>query len=194
MSEEITNGDFTYKLYDNGFHYGDHNLTEEEKKLKSWHPINQDEVKLAESWIDALRQAGEYQLFSADEKLSYYTQNKIRGSYSLKHTAERWAGSYISNGAMIQAARNKGLATIHEEGINCQIGIYFTKKQRNEYYLHGRNIPMTQGDVEREKKEQRERQRSALGGMDIMWKRATREAGCEVKVSHEVSTLFKEIK
>ena len=176
MVEEIIYEDRTYKLGRQGLRYCHPNMTEEER-MKGLHSIKEEGVSLAEAWIDALREAGEYQLFSADEKLTRYARSKLRGSYSLKHTAERWAGTYISNGEMIQAARNKGLATIisRGEGLNCQIGIYFTKKQENEYYLHKRNIPMTQGDLEREKK-------------------ALERSAWEPTVSHEVSTLFKEIK
>jgi hypothetical protein len=48
-------------------------------------------------------------------------------SYGLKHVVERWANTYISNGAFIQASLNLGLVVEPEEpswrGINCFVNV-----------------------------------------------------------------------
>jgi hypothetical protein len=43
----------------------------------------------------------------------------------LKHVIERWASSYVSNGACIEAARQLGLALRGPSGpsLNCFIGV-----------------------------------------------------------------------
>lgn len=53
------------------------------------------EVELCEKWIKEFARARK-------------TINCSSNSYSLKHTVERWSGTYISNGAFIQAALNLG--------------------------------------------------------------------------------------
>lgn len=40
------------------------------------------------------------------------TANTSIGSYGLKHAVERWAGTYISNGAFIEAARHVGAGIV----------------------------------------------------------------------------------
>jgi hypothetical protein len=51
-------------------------------------------------------------------------QQPRRSSYYLKHAAEKWAGAYISNGALIAAAVHLGFAIERApSNINAQIGV-----------------------------------------------------------------------
>lgn len=59
------------------------------------HPIDQEEVALAKIFLSKL------------EKTTSVNR-RCRGSYGLKHDAERYAGNYISNGALIAAAVELG--------------------------------------------------------------------------------------
>lgn len=59
------------------------------------YPINPDEVSLAKTFLSKL------------EKTTSVNRH-CRGSYGLKHDAERYAGNYISNGALIAAAVELG--------------------------------------------------------------------------------------
>ena len=45
-----------------------------------------------------------------------------RGSYVLKHAAERWAGAHVQNGAFIVAAALSGFQPVHSRypGPNCR--------------------------------------------------------------------------
>jgi hypothetical protein len=51
------------------------------------------------------------------------------GSYGLKHEAERLAGGYISNGALIAAACLEGYA-VEREGPNARFSLSFTGEYR----------------------------------------------------------------
>ena len=61
----------------------------QEEKLK-WKP-NLDEVDLAMRFIQ-------------EHAVPRRVSSRSQGSYGLKHAVERWAGTYISNGAFIAAA------------------------------------------------------------------------------------------
>ena len=50
-------------------------------------------------------------------------------SYGLKHAAEKWAGAYITNGALIAAAVHLGFPiTPCPSAINCWIGVASVRK------------------------------------------------------------------
>jgi len=53
------------------------------------------------------------------------TRTPRRGSYWLKHVVERWVDTYVSNGALIQAALDEGLVVVpHGYGLpNAGIGV-----------------------------------------------------------------------
>jgi hypothetical protein len=57
------------------------------------------------------------------------TIRRIDSSYGLKHVAERWSGTYISNGAFIAAAYLEGYA-IEREGPNALFSLSFTREYR----------------------------------------------------------------
>jgi hypothetical protein len=60
------------------------------------------------------------------------TPNPNTGSYGLKHIIEKWAGTYISNGAFILAAYRMGYRVIPEEPLspNALVCLNFPKDQR----------------------------------------------------------------
>ena len=54
--------------------------------------------------------------------------NRRQGSYGLKHTAEKWAGAYISNGALIAAALALGYEARRFPGSpNCSFNMDVTE-------------------------------------------------------------------
>lgn len=60
--------------------------------------------------------------------------NDRRWSYSLKHTVERWADLYISNGAFIQAAIELGYNYKRvQNGLNANFDMIFPRRGTNEY-------------------------------------------------------------
>jgi hypothetical protein len=59
--------------------------------------------------------------------------NRRRSSYGLKHSAERWAGTYISNGASLMAAHRLGLKIVPlGDGINARLNVSEKSIQRLE--------------------------------------------------------------
>lgn len=56
-------------------------------------------------------------------------------SYAAKHWAERWAGSYVSNGALLVAAHHCGVPMRESRGVigpalNCQLGLSLVSLRR----------------------------------------------------------------
>ncbi|MDV6034399.1 MAG: hypothetical protein F9B45_30765 [Phycisphaera sp. RhM] len=67
-------------------------------------------------------------------------------SYTLKHAAERWTGQYISNGAFIVAAHQRGFRMMPRQGslyapINMLVGmskrVYYSLPESLEDSVHG---------------------------------------------------------
>ena len=76
-----------------------------------------EQVRICEDWLAT---------FGKPRK----TFNRQSYSYSLKHTVERWAGRYVTNGAFLLAAHRAGYKIQPESplGLNGLINISFTRK------------------------------------------------------------------
>lgn len=88
------------------------------------------EIRLCEIWLD------KYAI-----KTKRY--NKDFTSYGLKHYVEDECGTYVSNGALIQAGINKGFEFKKISGL---YNVYFKMKINNGDYLeyHGHDTTMTE--------------------------------------------------
>jgi hypothetical protein len=81
-----------------GFHYpGEERLGNTHRGDYAWGGLS-EQVQLAMAWLS---------LCEKTKKI-----NRRSGSYTLKHECERWAGSYVSNGALLMAAHLLGFRIV----------------------------------------------------------------------------------
>jgi hypothetical protein len=82
-------------------------------------PPNALQVETARAWL---------RLFGTKTK----SMNRRRTSYGMKHTAEHWAGRYVSNGALLRAAESEGyrIERTRPGSPNGHLNIYVRKTPR----------------------------------------------------------------
>lgn len=114
MHPHLRSGDHEYSGYptirtiDGAIHHVDANgIISPSRRLES--PPAKREIDDAMRWLATMTPA----------------KSCTIGSYGAKHAAERWAGRYVSNGAMIVAVDRAGYRQEHRphDGLNTGIGI-----------------------------------------------------------------------
>jgi hypothetical protein len=89
----------------------------EERRNALLHPTTLDEFERAIAWLRLVPRRANI--------------NQNHSSYGLKHAAERWAGAYVSNGALIAAALHLGIRLEQcrgREGINALLAVSSRRK------------------------------------------------------------------